>query len=349
MTEPRARVLGSFIEGWRRVFKAPMVTLGVLTATALFALPFALTVGDAIESHLGSSLEAGRAADGWNAEWAAEFAAESDGVAATFTHEILGFGATLAIASDLADGVPLPPAVAAAALGYVGLWVFLSGGILDRFARCRPIRSAAFFAASGVFFFRFLRLAAVVGLAYWALFRWLHPWLFVTVYDGLTRDLTVEGQAVWLRAGLYLSFFGVLALVNLVSDFAKVRAVVEDRRSMLGALSASIRFMRRRGPRVLGLYAVNLLALAGLLLLWRGVAPGAGVPVWSALLITQVYLLCRLWAKLAFMASEVAFFQAELAHAGYAAAPLPIWPDSPAAEAIDNLSRERRSGSPPVR
>jgi hypothetical protein len=34
------------------------------------------------------------------------------------------------------------------------------------------------------------------------------------------------------------------------------------------------------------------------------------------------------------------FFQGELAHAQYTAAPDPVWPDSPAAEALDNLRRQ---------
>jgi len=40
---------------------------------------------------------------------------------------------------------------------------------------------------------------------------------------------------------------------------------------------------------------------------------------------------------LALAASAISFFQSHLAHAGYTAAPLPLWPDSPAAEAIENL------------
>jgi hypothetical protein len=39
------------------------------------------------------------------------------------------------------------------------------------------------------------------------------------------------------------------------------------------------------------------------------------------------------------MASEVVFFQGELGHARFTAAPEPIWPDSPAVEAIRNLRR----------
>jgi hypothetical protein len=39
-----------------------------------------------------------------------------------------------------------------------------------------------------------------------------------------------------------------------------------------------------------------------------------------------------------FWASETSLFQARLAHAGYVAAPVPTWPDSPAAEAIVQTS-----------
>jgi hypothetical protein len=125
--------------------------------------------------------------------------------------------------------------------------------------------------------------------------------------------------------------------VNLVSDFAKVRAVVEDRRSMLSALTSSLRFIRRRFFRTFGLYLLNIVAAVVIARLWYSSAPSAATAPWLALLVTQAYLLLRIWAKLAFMASETVFFQGELAHAQYAAAPQPIWPESPAAEAIRNL------------
>jgi hypothetical protein len=84
---------------------------------------------------------------------------------------------------------------------------------------------------------------------------------------------------------------------------------------------------------------LNVVALLVILRLWLQVAPSAGTAPWLALLIGQVYLLMRVWAKLAFMASETVYFQGELAHAGYTAAPDPVWPDSPAAEAIGTLRR----------
>ena len=69
---PRARALASWIDGWRRALGAPAITLGVLLTTLAAAVPLAMAMGDRIEADLGASAEATRAAEGWNAEWAAE-------------------------------------------------------------------------------------------------------------------------------------------------------------------------------------------------------------------------------------------------------------------------------------
>jgi hypothetical protein len=332
-------IIAAFLEGWRRVLRAPRLSLTALAAMFLIALPMALGMRGALQAHLGASSEADRAVEGWRPDWAAEFGAQAQGVARTFTHEILGFGGTISIVSDLIDREALSPPLVAAATTSILVWVFLSGGILDRLARGRPVGAAHFFGVSAVFFWRFLRLGVLIGAAYWALFRWLHPWLFEDLYGRWTRDVMREGDGIAIRVALYGVLALALGLVSVVADFAKVRAVVEDRRSMVGAVGAALRFVRRRAVRVSGLYLLNGLAFVAILVVWRWTAPSGAASPWLALLVTQVYLLARVWAKLAFMASEVVFFQGELAHAHYTAAPDVVWPDSPAAEAIDNLAR----------
>jgi hypothetical protein len=220
---------------------------------------------------------------------------------------------------------------------YVAAWVFLAGGIIDRYARDRSTRAHGFFSASGVFFFRFLRLVVLMALAYGGLFGYMHPWLFDSVYPDLTREMTVERIAFAIRVVCYLGFGALLAACNIVFDYAKVRAVVEDRRSMIGALLAAIRFIRRNFRAAAALYLVDVLLFAIVLALYAVVAPGAGRAGWSmwlAFAIGQGYVLARLWVKLVFWASETALFQGRLAHAGYVASPKPVWPESPMADAI---------------
>ena len=56
--------------------------------------------------------------------------------------------------------------------------------------------------------------------------------------------------------------------------------------------------------------------------------------------LDQAYVLARLGLKLVFYASQTAYFQGQLAHASYVAAPQAVWPESPAAEAIGGTPHE---------
>jgi hypothetical protein len=324
-------------DGWKRVLAAPAIVAGVFVMTFVLALPLAITLRAALATHLGESLAAETAATGVNYDWWQEFTAQATGLETTFVPSIIGFAAVLDNVSGVLDArAPRAPIAAALALYLTG-WAFLSGGIVDRYARQRPIRTHGFFAASGVYFFRFLRLAAIAGLVYWWLFWYVHPWLFDEQFVNLTRDLSVERNAFLIRVVFYVFFGALLVATSLVIDYAKVRIVVEDRRSALGALSASLRFIRRHGRQVISLYALNTLTFLSLLAVWALIAPGAGgagLSIWAGFVIAQLYIVVRLAMKLQFIASQTALFQANLAHASYAAAPVPVWPESPAAEAI---------------
>ena len=100
----------------------------------------------------------------------------------------LGFLSSPGDVSNWLRDDPLNPVLAGTVAAYAALWLFVTGGILDRFARGRPIYTAAFFAACGVYFVRFLRLAVLIGAAYFVLFRWLYPFLFETVRSLWTGD-----------------------------------------------------------------------------------------------------------------------------------------------------------------
>jgi hypothetical protein len=331
-------VLNALRDGIGRVNRAPAVLAGVLVLTFVLALPLGLVLRGMVSDSLGASLAADTAASGVNSDWWQTFTEQATGVGETFRPSIIGFGAVLSNLDAVLEARPQALVVTGAAVAYVILWAFLVGGILDRYARNRPTRTAAFFAACGVYFFRFARLAAFAALGYWVLFGVLHPVLFDSFYPWATHTWTVERNAFFLRVLLYVVFGAGLIAFNLWIDYAKVRAVVEDRRSMVGALIAAARFVGRRPGQTVGLYAVDAALFVLVLAVYAAFAPGAGSTGWTMwvnLLVTQAYLLARLWVKLVFYASEVSLFQSNLAHADYAAAPLPVWPESPSAEAID--------------
>ena len=312
----------ALLDGVRRVGRAPAVLAGVCAVTFLTALPFSLMTRQAMLNHLGNSMAAEQAARGLNVEWWSEFAAQGGPFAETFTTTIVGFAAVLDNLSSFLDAESRPPAVLWIGAGYLILWLFLSGGVIDRYARARPTAIHEFFAACGVYFMRFLRLLPIAAAAYYVLFVYLHPLLLDTLFAELTRDVTVERTAFLWRLLLYALFGAAFAVVNLLLDYAKVRAVVEDRRSMIGAVVAGLRFVRRNAGAVAALYLMGGALFIGVLLLYALAAPGAaasGPWVWIGFAIGQLYLVARLWLRLVLLASETALFQGRLAHAGYVA------------------------------
>ena len=336
--------VAAFREGARRVNGAPVVLLGMFALTLLVALPLSYVLRGEIEAHLGSSLAADTAAAGTNYDWWQEFSAQASGLATTFIPSIAGFGAVLDNLSGLLDNAKQTRAIAGATAVWLLLWSFLSGGVIDRFARARRTRSHGFFGACGMHVWRLLRLGVVAFLVYVLLFGYVHAWIFAVGYPRWTRDVTVERSAFLIRLACYAVFGILLVLCSIVFDYARVRVVVEDRRSALGGLVAGARFAWRHRAGVLGLYAMNALAFVVLVAAYAALAPGAPRSGWSTWIVVglgEAYILLRHYLKLLFYASETAFFQGALAHAAYTAAPPIVWPDSPAAESIGNVDPSR--------
>ena len=327
-----ASIVAAFIDGLRRVQRAPWLVAGLWMSTVLLALPLTFALHGQIREHLGSSMAATTVAEGVNYDWWNEFLAQTTGVGQSFVPAILGFAAVLKNLSGVADAKGLPTVMASVVASQLLVSMFLIGGVLDRLARDRSLGAGAFFAACGVYFVRFLRLGIMAAAVYWVLFVTFHTWLFDAVYPRLTANLTVERTAFFYRLALYAIFAVPVVFANLVFDYAKVRAVVEDRRSMIGAVSAGARFVLRN-PATLGLYALDIVLFLLVLALYLLMAPGGSSNL-LAFAIGQLYIVLRVVVRLQFAASQTALFQGRLAHAGYVARPVPKWPDSPAAEAI---------------
>ena len=329
------RAVAALRDGIRRVNRAPVVIACVFLVTLLAALPFSRMLRDALETHLGNSLVAEQAARGVNVQWWREFTDQAGALGRTFQPGIIGFAAVVDNLSAFADAEARSSPLLWLGACYLLLWLFLAGGILDRYARARPTRSYEFFMACGVYFVRFLRLAPFIAFAYYVLFAGVHPLLFDRVFVELTRDVTVERTAFFMRLALYAVFGVLLALVSVIFDYAKVRAVVEDRRSMIGAIASGARFARRNAGAVAALYLLTGGLFAALLLVYAIAAPGAGstgAGGWLGVAIGQLYLLGRVWIRLVFFASETALFQGRLAHAGYIASAPVARPEPPIVE-----------------
>jgi hypothetical protein len=108
--------------------------------------------------------------------------------------------------------------------------LFVSGGILETYHQDRKLTTGDFFAASGAFFWRFVRLMLLS----------LVPFVAVVIVHGVLDKLAdyVGDRAIADQVGIYLSWFAIavfvlLALVvRLWFDIAQVRTVAQNERRM---------------------------------------------------------------------------------------------------------------------
>lgn len=206
---------------------------------------------------------------------------------------------------------------------FAALWVFLSGGIIDRLARGTRSSAPRFFAACGACVLPLLRLTLIAALTYAAVLAFVTP--------ALASLAEQSGELV------QLALYGLLALllfaISLILDYARVRIVIEDRRSAIGALAASWRLFRAHGRRMTGIQALFWLTLVSWIAL-RG-ATITGDTHWTsgrAVAVITLFAAGELILKLALVGAQVALYQDTLASAGWVARAEPSWPDDPFAD-----------------
>jgi len=252
-------------------------------------------------------------------------------------------GGTLAAALDASD-------VAGRIGGESAPWLLwllvVVGGVMDRYARQRPLDARTFWGVSGELAFRLIRLSAIGG----ALFSVLTGALVLVLDAIAVRLLGAAGPdrsdavPLALELGLRLPYLAAALALFAATDAGRVRMVVERRRSALFAFTAGARFAWRHRATVVLLYAAlfgtacvpwGLISAAELWL-----EPGVGL----ARLLDAVQVGAAITAALVSAAAATSLFQAALAHASYVAPPRLVWPDSPAIETLG----DRRDFPPAV-
>jgi len=187
--------------------------------------------------------------------------------------------------------------------------LFISGGILEVYRQDRRrIDTGDFFAASGAFFWRFVRLLLFSVV----------PFVFLgSLYQQIDKfsdyvgDKVVTDQisfVIWL-AGMIIVV--LLALfVRLWFDIAKVRAVVLNKRRMWPNMwHACVITVRQLGTLLWMYLRISLVAWTTLLvafLIWTKIPPTA---IWATFVLLELVMLVQLGARLWQMASATVWYK----------------------------------------
>lgn len=283
-------------------------------ALLLVALPAGVLIEESIHASIGASRVDESLRQGLDMAWLSEYGSRARGLETSMQPSIVGRGAVFDnLESWFSGGLFLDTRTVAFGVAYALIWLFLLGGVLDRFARRESnFVSAPFMAAGARFFPRLLRLTVVSGVLYFGIYRlarWLFPWI-----EQLTKDVTVERTVLLANLAGACVVVTLLGLVNLVFGYAKIAVVYEGRRSSLGALMRAARFVAGHPGKTIGLYL--LLACLALLViaLYALLAPGPGqstvVGVALALLMGQLFLVARLAVRLSFFGAQMRLYEA---------------------------------------
>jgi hypothetical protein len=281
-----------------------------------------------MERSLASTEAASRMLHGFDFAWWSHWNDTHTGYAARFGPDILGVGFVfknvelllrgfvplgLFAAAPAADEAPLAdPLTLSLGAVYLLLQLFLAGGVLSTLRGTQGEWTArGLLHGAGFYFGRFFRigvialgLAALVFLLNAPLTRWA---------EHQAREAVSERTAMAWLLGRHALLLAALLFVHLVSSYAKVITVLEERASALLAVFSGLVFCLRHLLAAAG--QLILVALAGvvLLALWRAVDS-----VWVTtgyktqavtLLLAQGLVLGRIALRVGLQGSQIALYR----------------------------------------
>ncbi len=273
-TEPAATTAGAAVgRGWAQLGEH----WGSVGFAYVLSLMLSLPLAAALQSSLAASLAHREAAErllvGWDGLWHHTYAAQAQGIAATFDAGVVGIGAVLRALDALVTGtlLDLPGPIVVVGLLYLTGWVFLSGALLARFGGDQ----AGLLTLGRRHFSRMFSVAAVGWVAWAIVLAVVLPWLTEQV-DRACRDVTDERIHVAWVLGKYALVWTLMVAIRLVVDYAKVAAVRDPTRSTAAALQHGWGMCRGHLRPVVGVTVILGAIGLGLLVVYNVIAPGAG-------------------------------------------------------------------------
>jgi len=198
------------------------------------------------------------------------------------------------------------------AVVYLLVNVLFAGGIIEVFAaEDSRFSIRRFFSGVGAHFWRFVRLWLVSLIAYGIAFAaYAIALLRIDAADKLATTEAPGAIRKWVATIVLLL---LLAIINMTFDYARIGAVLNERRKMFRETFRAARFAFRHFARAFGLYLI--IAMIGMVVFWlvarlRNLVPQTSLfAVMVAFILGQLAIASRMWTRLAFYAGEVDLYQ----------------------------------------
>jgi hypothetical protein len=318
-------MLNAILDGTRAARRSLGLVVTVWAVNLMLAAALALPLMASLEGGLAHKDAAGNMLYGFDYSWWSRWSEDQSGWAAAFRPEIFGIGfafrnVELLLRGELparllAAGVSestLDPVIGLLGLLYLLVQTFLLGGILGVYRSQQGAWTArGLLHGSGFYFGRLLRIAAIalacdllllhlnVHLARWA--------------DGRALEAVSETSAMALAIGRHALLLLALLLVSLVSSYAKVIVVLEERRSSLLAFLSAVAFCLANARRVLGHYLAMLLMMALMMAAWAAMDGRLETTGYKTQLVAfalmQAFVVGRVFLRLSLLAGQASLYR----------------------------------------
>lgn len=327
--------LASGLQGIRRSWGLVVVVFVVNVAlAAMLAVPLA----GLLERDLRKTESASNMLYGFDTSWWSQWNDAQTGWTKSFGPEILGVGSSfhnldLLLRGELPlgllrqppgeEGAEEPAAQArvdAVILGlgalYLTVQTFLLGGILGAFRSEQgswTIRGLLH--GSGFYFGRLFRIALIAVVVDFLLLRLNVP--FARWADAQAREAVSENTAMAWALGRHALLLLGLLLVNMLSSYAKVITVLEERSSALLAWLSALGFCASSPARTVGHYLGVVLLGALLLAAWSALDARVETTGYKTqlltLLLAQALVAGRIALRLSLFAGQMALYRKQTA------------------------------------
>jgi len=207
-------------------------------------------------------------------------------------------------------GVNLGRTITIFGILYLIVNIFFAGGILKIFIEKAKFTFVEFFNGCIEYFTRFLKLFLISVI--FLIIAVLMYLLFSKFLSLFTDNATTE-HLPFLFFVLRLLFLGtLLAIINMLFDYAKIMVVVNDFHDMFATVKQSVMFVMMSPIKTMGLYFSYLLTIIFFMIIYLFIESYISVSGWQTILIyslwTQLFMISRIWIRMGFFAGQYSFY-----------------------------------------
>jgi hypothetical protein len=242
------------------------------------------------------------------------------------------------------------------ALVYLLLNTFFAGGIIEVLAMdYGRFTMRRFWAGCGAYFWRLFRLM-LISLLFYGVAGLVYFMVRMKIDEAAVQATSYE-SFLYYRWGAIALLVALLAFFNMVFDYAKIRAIVDDSRAMFSGAFRALGFALRHFFSVSVLYL--LIALIGIALfifivrMRDSIDQSSLLKVSAAILLGQTAVATQIWTRLTFYAAALDFYR-RFKPKKVLALPLELTMDRHTPEAVDEgvgesmVARVVRRPEPPL-